>query len=138
METNKINKITILSIVNTFILSYTAWVKYSLKGCPLCTYVPFLPINGVTVALVGIGASLTLAVLGYVYSNISISKYIAFIFATLCASFASFLQVAQFYGAKNFCYLCLTAAIIFYAIFAILFYEVIFKTVWLKMNPSMD
>lgn len=134
MEKDKFNKVTILSLFNVALLSYTAWAKYSSTGCRSCSQMPFLPLNSVGVAVVGVIASLALAAFSYFSTHTNISKYIVLPLATVCAGFASFLQVAQFLWTNNFCYLCLTAATVFYLIFGIMFYKVVFKSMWSRIN----
>ncbi|AFQ43970.1 hypothetical protein [Desulfosporosinus meridiei] len=126
--------VTLLSVFNAILLSYTAWEKHFLKGCAACNQVLFFPINSVTLALLGVASSLTLALLSlYIIRSVYL-KYMSIIIATLNAIFASFLQVAQFAEAKNYCYLCLTAAIVFYIIFCLLLYEIVIKSIWARMQ----
>lgn len=132
----KINTTTCLSLINAVLLSYTAWVKYTVKGCSSCNQIFFLPIDGVIIALIGVVASVTLAVLNHFSMRFSSLKYLTLLTAMLCASFASFLQFAQFFWAGNLCYFCLTATIIFYVIFGNLLYKVVIKSIWKKINSS--
>lgn len=124
--------VTILAIFNVVLLTYTAWIKYFNEGCPTCNKFFFLPINSVTIALLGIAASLTLAVLSYFSISSKIFKYPMLLIALISASFASFLQIAQLLWAKNICYYCFSATIVFYLIFGFLFYEIIGKKLWSK------
>lgn len=126
--------VTLLSVFNVIWLSYTAWEKHFLKGCASCNQVFYFPISSVALALLGVASALTLAVLSLYLTRSLYIRYLTIIIATLNAMVASFLQIEQFTTSKTYCYLCLTAAIVFYIIFCLLLYEIVIKSIWSKIQ----
>jgi len=61
------NKTVLFSLLNALLLCYLAWEKNT--GCSLCHRVPFLPVTDVTVAVIGIMASLALAII-IIFTNL--------------------------------------------------------------------
>lgn len=133
----KLNIITILSIFNVILLSYTGWIKYSYTGCTSCNQVFFLPINSVGVALLGVATSLLLAIFSYLYTNSNTLQYTTLIISASCSCVASFLQIAQFLWKKDICYYCLASTMIFYIIFIIMLYKNVIKSIWSKLISDM-
>ncbi len=126
----------ILSLTNIVLLTYTATLKYndSLTGCASCKAVYFLPVSDVFLALMGAGASLILFLL--LCFNSGPARIFAFTITIACAVFASFLQALQFSSGKELCYYCFSAAIIFYLIFMLLFYQVMIRQIMLSINAD--
>lgn len=134
MSKLNIRIVTILSVFNVMWLIYTAWEKHFYKGCASCNQVLFFPINSVVLALLGAASALTLVALSLYLNRSVYVRYLAIIIATLNAIFASFLQIAQFSTTRDFCSLCLTAAIVFYISFGLLLYEVVIKSLWSRLK----
>lgn len=126
MLANRFNKISILCWLNALLLAYTAWIKYS-AGCPSCNQTNFLEATGVYIAILGVFISIGLAVLGNFASRSKSLRFIALALVTLCASFASYLQILQYFWASTLCYHCLAAAFIFYAIFCSMAFEIVIR-----------
>lgn len=121
----KDKKLIYLALFNAILLIYTAWIKYDSEICPECSQNFTLPWSGVTVALAGVISSLILSLLIYLASRLNFIRYLALLVVTINASVASFLQIIQFSGNNSYCYLCLTAAIIFYLIFVVMVFDLI-------------
>ena len=112
---NALNRIIYLPIANTFLLLFTAWIKYK-SSCPTCDQPPPLPISSATIALSGAFASAMLAIIILLTMRDQKYKVIALMLSVICASAALYLQVFQLTRLAHICYFCLGAAILFIAI----------------------
>lgn len=140
VKTTKLNIriVQILSLFNVLLLCYTAWQKHYSLGCASCNQVFFFPVNSVTLALLGAVSSLILGILSLIYMRSVILKILLVIIVSFSTIVAVFLQAAQFIQMNNFCYLCFSAAIVFYIIFCLLLYEIVIKNIWNRFIRSTE
>jgi len=117
----------VLLLFNMVLLVYIAWVKHRL-ACSTCGQLVVLPVDNVTVALIGALASLVLFVLTTLSGHTRFAKVFALALATGCTWVSLYLQIFQFRWQAGLCPLCLVAALNFLAVLVMLVYTVI----WLE------
>jgi len=124
---NRFNKIAVLCLLNAILLAHTTWVRYNANSCPSCNQVSFLKVNGIYIAILGIVVSLVLAAIILFANRHTSLQYLALVISAISASFALYLQIAQFILSGRFCFPCLAAAAVFYIIFCILVLEILIR-----------
>lgn len=132
-------KAIILSLfLNTGLLTYLAWQKNAVGGCPACHKVPFLPVSDVTVALVGATVSLILVFLVLPSASRDNLRYIVMMLAGGASAFGSFLLAGQIFFGWGICYPCLAATILFYLVFGILVYQIVIAPLLRSTSTGTD
>jgi uncharacterized membrane protein YjjP (DUF1212 family) len=121
------NKIIVLALLNAFLLGYLGWTKYFETGCRYCSQVTLLIggtiIDGVIVAALGVAVSLLIVFLSLISKENQKVNLALISLAFITSGTAVLLQIYQYFSPQDYCYLCITAAGIFVAIYLLLVYE---------------
>lgn len=132
----KMKSIYALSLANFIILCYLAWIKYKVDECLSCHRVPVLPINDITLAIIGALAALGVAIFYYGSFKLKFFKYFLLFYVILIIGFCSFLQMSQYIIYKDFCKLCFASALVFYIIFGLLIFDIILRPLNIKTDET--